>query len=129
MKKALFLGIGILFGFAGTVFAHPPTDIQLTYDRQVQNLHVEMVHVSHNLNKHRIRLITVFINDQEVKKLSYSSQSAPHKVIQDIPLKTNVGEKITIKAICSQAGSGTQSLTVPGANSRTQANKKSSQKR
>ncbi len=104
----------VLFLFAGVslVFAHPPKDMQLSYDKEKGILHIEMSHVTNNVLKHNIRQIEVIKNAEEPILLHYVKQTTPQKQIEDVEIKAVVGDVISVDAVCSVAGSEKQSITI-----------------
>jgi hypothetical protein len=113
MKKIFVLTTIFFFSLYGLTAAHPPTDLELTYDDSQQMLHVKMTHVSHNLRKHYIRTIIVYKNDEEILQHRYpTTQTSPGGVEDDFPLKAVKGDVIRVKASCSQGGIGEQTLKI-----------------
>ena len=108
----IFLSTAVIFFTASLLWAHPPTDMKLSYDPKAQVLHVEIHHVSHNLNKHKIRRLLVYKNREEPLSLRLPTQTAPSEVIKDIPLKAAAEDVIRVEAICSEGGRIEQALVI-----------------
>ncbi len=108
------ISVFFLWGFLGSsqTFATPPRNIQLEYDFAKQQLHITMEHVTKNPRKHRIRRISVTVNNGPAKDFFYSSQTSGKGMDVIIPLKAKAGDVIHVKAVCSEAGSGTKEITV-----------------
>lgn len=79
-----------------------------------ENLSVEILHVTRDPRKHRIRRILIAVNDGEPISLNFSAQTSPTMLKENIPLKASEGDVINVKAICSEAGYKEATITVPG---------------
>ena len=113
MKKILLV-IGIfVFGLINPVWATPPSSIELTYDPQKGNLHIEVVHTAHDPHKHHIRKVEVSLNDEKPINLYFATQTTPARLIIDLNLQAKAGDKIRVLAICNQAGRREETLIVP----------------
>lgn len=94
-------------------YATPPSDMKIEYNQTSKVLKVSMVHVTTNPGDHFIRKIEVFKNGESVKVYHFARQPSAREVSLEIPLEAKEGDVIEVKAICNQAGSKTESLTVP----------------
>ena len=106
----LFAGMTILF----SSFAHatPPTQIDLTYDLDKGNLHVEAKHPTDNLNKHYLRRLVVYKNNDQEQEFSYIRQTSPSKLVQDVPIIAKPGDVLAVEAFCKEGGSKREELIV-----------------
>jgi len=93
-------------------FATPPTSIHLSYDQAKGNLHVEAVHPSFDLTKSYVRLMIVYVNDEQVSSLNYFKQDDYNKFSDDVPLTAQVGDVIKVDLFCSLGGEMAQAMTV-----------------
>ena len=113
MKK-IFFSIGILvFGLINSAWATSPSNIELTYNLQKKNLHIEITHAAHDPHKHHIRKVEVSLNDEKPINLYFASQTTPAFLIIDLALQAKAGDKIRVLAICNEAGRREQTLIVP----------------
>ncbi len=92
--------------------ATPPANLSLEYDLEGQNLLVSMDHITHDPREHRIRLIIVTTEGGEEEKFFYAAQSSPTVHSVKLPLKASAGDRISVKALCSEAGYAMEELTV-----------------
>ena len=93
--------------------AHPPTDVDLSYDQGTKNLHVEVSHTTRNLQNHYIRKIVIDKNDIQIKDFVYPKQTTATMLIQDFPIDAASGDLIHITAICRPAGRAEGTLVIP----------------
>ena len=113
MKKNL-LSIGILILFlTNSTWATPPSSIELTYDFEKGNLHIEIAHAAHDPRRHHIRKVEVTHNDEKPVDLYFATQTTPASLIIDLALQAKGGDKIRVLAICNQAGRREETLIVP----------------
>ena len=94
-------------------WATPPSSLTLTYDVDKQMLHVSAVHASERLDKHYLRRIVVFKNNEEIDTVNLTRQKAPSGVEEDIPVETVGGEKLSVQIYCSKGGLGRGEVDVP----------------
>ena len=96
------------------VFAHPPSDLKLSYDKDSQTLHIEMKHVASNTRtQDYIRKIQIYKNQEEPTDLIIVKQTTPNSVAKDVSLSAKGGDMIKVKAFSSQGGSAEETLVVP----------------
>ena len=113
MKKTLFT-VGILLScLISFAWATPPSSIDLNYDAEKGNLHIEIAHAAHDPHQHHIRKVEVSVNDQKATNLYFATQTTPASLIIDLPLQAKGGDRIRVLAICSEAGRREETLIVP----------------
>jgi len=113
MKRILF-SIFLIFLMLGTgAWAIPPSSIELNYHPETGVLDVVVHHVTHDLLKHRIRQITLYKNDQEIDQRQYIKQTDPESQVDQFMFNFESGDVIRVKAVCSKAGYGEESLVIP----------------
>ncbi len=93
-------------------FAHPPRDVQLTYDGEAQVLKIRVNHVTPNTLKHYIRRVVIKLNDKEVNALNFPAQSSRQAHEIEVPLELKAGDTVTVSAVCNVAGSKEVSLQI-----------------
>lgn len=117
MKKLFWI---CLFSavLTGNVFSHPPSAVDLTYDKGTKTLHIAVKHVTNDISEHRIRSITVYRNDEEAKSLKYVMQK-PSELEDDVVVEANPGDILKVKVLSTEGGSKEAVLTVPEDTSET----------
>jgi DNA/RNA endonuclease YhcR with UshA esterase domain len=114
MKTPRFWLAFFLFFFPALAFAHPPSEITLTYDLATAVLHVKMAHVTNDTNNHYIRKISVFRNDEkEPVNFHYSKQTSAQGMEVDLAFDIKPGDVLKIEAFCSKGGIGRATITIP----------------
>ena len=113
MKKILLIISILIFCLINPAWATPPSSIELTYDPQKGNLHIEIAHAAHDPREHHIRKVEVYLNDEKPIDLYFASQTKPSALSIDIALKARAGDNIRVLAICNQAGRREETLIVP----------------
>ncbi|HNW38951.1 MAG TPA: hypothetical protein PL125_05210 [Candidatus Omnitrophota bacterium] len=73
MKKIL-LGSVIYFALSAVAYAHPPSDIKITFDRQTKILQAVIMHDVSNPSNHFIKKVDVSLNGKEIIGQSISRQ-------------------------------------------------------
>ncbi len=113
MKKRLFSVCILVFGLISSAWATPPSSIELTYEPDKKNLHIEIAHAAHDPHKHHIRKVEVYLNDEKPIDLYFATQTTPASLIIDLALQAKAGDKIRVLAICNEAGRLEETLIVP----------------
>lgn len=104
--------LSLFFAMALPVSAHPPQNIELSYDLKAHALNVAMDHISDDKRAHYIRKIDVYINGEETKTEHNRLQVDPVKFEMHIDVEAKAGDVIMIKAYCREGGTAEASLTV-----------------
>ncbi len=102
-----------LGGMVNPAAARPPSAVDLSYDTEKKDLHIEVHHVASNPRKHFIRKLSIDKNGQEVDSRSYAKQTTATMLIEDVPLEAVTGDVVRVEAICSEAGRKEATLVVP----------------
>ena len=115
----------LLFLCTRPLFAHPPTDMKLAYDTKKSLLHIEMTHVTSNMNKHYIRRIEIFKNGNKEKSMTIVKQATPSGHTEDVAFTAVSGDTIFVEAFSTGGGTGQATLVIPkGSDSQSEKNKK-----
>ncbi len=111
--KIFLIFIFLSLAFAQSIFARPPSAIEMSYDKDQKVLHIVIKHVSDNLPEHRIRKIVVSKNDEELNTFYYATQTHPSGQVQDVSVIAKPGDVFKGLAICREAGRKEETFTVP----------------
>src|SRR3989338_3594968 len=109
-KKAICLAI--VLSLSLPCFAHPPTDLQLSYDQEKQTLHIKAAHATNNIREHHIRKLLIYKNQEKQTDLTLAKQTTPQELIKDVALKVSSGDTITVKVFSDEGGTREASLVV-----------------
>src|SRR5687767_6135178 len=110
--KVIMLAAVVTLAAGLKVEARPPSQIELTYDKDKQSLHIVAKHLSESMREHYIRKVDVWKNDEDPIPHFFSSQTSAAELITDIPLSAMPNDVIHVEAVCSKAGRTQQSLVV-----------------
>ncbi len=95
------------------VWATPPREIKLSYDKEGQILHVEAQHPSDRLERHYLRRLVVTQNGKEVQVLNYPRQVLAWGFSNDVVLAAQENDVIKVELFCSQGGNGSGEIILP----------------
>ncbi len=109
----LIFGIVFLCAMSERAMARPPTAINLSYDLEKRNLHIEAEHVTKNPRKHFIRQIIVYKNDVRVEKRFYVQQTSASMLTEDFALEAASTDALRVEVVCNEAGRKEATLVIP----------------
>ena len=104
MKKIGLLLV-LFFGFTYAAYAHPPSDIKITFDAKTKMLQAVIMHGVSNPRSHYIKKVDVGLNGKEIIELDFSRQdnNDSQTVIYLIP-DVKDGDIISVEGYCSISG-------------------------
>jgi desulfoferrodoxin (superoxide reductase-like protein) len=88
-----------------SVYAHPPSDIIITYDTQTKVLHAVVMHNTMNTVKHYIKKVEVALNNKLIITQMFALQG--NNVSQDVTYivpDAKIGDKISVEGECNISG-------------------------
>ena len=115
MKK--FLVVFFLFFTVALFYAHPPSDVTVNYDQTSMLLTINVKHAikeSKNTDpmKHFVKEIAVTVNGSPVITEAISFQQSDDHEISSYLLNVKSGDKVSVKASCSLAGSKVTDIVI-----------------
>lgn len=113
MKKIImFLILG--FFVCSAAYAHPPSDIKITYDYRTKILTAVITHNASDVKKHYINKVDVSLNGRDIISHSISQQDSniSQKVSYLIP-DAKAGDKLSVEAHCNISGKLEKTVIVP----------------
>ena len=98
---------------ASTVYAHPPSDIQITFDQKKNILTAVIVHNVSNPAKHYINKVDIGLNGKEIieQNISRQDNNVSQTVSYLIPDVKN-GDVLSVEGYCSISGKLQKEITV-----------------
>jgi len=93
-------------------FAHPPSRVELFYDLPTKMLKMEIYHFTRNVKRHHIRTVVISKNGEKIDTLYYSKQSQNNMHVVEKEINAVVGDRVEIKAYCSEGGTIEKSIVV-----------------
>ncbi len=115
VQRGIFLAVAVLLFLAVPVSAHPPSEMQLTYDQAAGELVVTISHGVADPAAHYVREVEVRNNGDVVLNESYTSQPAADTFTYRYGLPPVPGDEIEVTARCNIGGSISRQVTLPGA--------------
>jgi hypothetical protein len=114
MRKALLLAAVLLF-FAqvAVAYAHPPSDIKITFDPATKKVNAVIMHRVNNVLSHYIKKVVVTINGKAIIEDEFFRQD--NKISQTVTYvlpDIKDGDVISVEGYCSISGSLTQEITI-----------------
>jgi len=104
MKKLIMFLI-LSFCVSSVAYAHPPSDIKITYDSKTKILTALIIHNVSDVKKHYINKVDVGLNGREIisQAISQQDNNINQKVSYLIP-DAKAGDKISVEGYCSISG-------------------------
>jgi hypothetical protein len=98
---------------AGVVFAHPPSDIIITYDAKTKTLTADIIHDSKDIKNHYIEEAWVFLNGNiAIDQKATTQTDGKHQLFKYIMPDVKTGDTIGVGAECSVFGKNKKEITV-----------------
>ena len=104
-RKVLFILLLICLTSISIVYAHPPQDIQITYEPSTKILTAVIIHDTSNPLSHYIKKVDVGLNDQEIiqQVISKQDNNNSQRVSYFIP-DAKTGNRLSVEGYCSISG-------------------------
>ena len=105
MKKTGLLLVALFFVFSAMAYAHPPSDIKITFDPATKMLRAVIMHDVANPLNHYIKKVDVGLNGKEIIEQTISRQdnNDSQSVAYLIPDVKN-GDLLSVEGHCSISG-------------------------
>lgn len=116
MKKILIYIIAMLLivTSASTVFAHPPKDANVAWDKATETLTVTADHNVNDAEKHYILTLTVFEGNKQLLLKQYDKQNSPAGFSDSVMLKgLKSGSVVRVQLVCNIMGSTEAEIKIP----------------
>ena len=114
-KMVLFFTFSILLFFASSAFAHPPSDIKITFDPASKILTAIILHNVSNPSDHYIKKVDVGRNGKEIVEHQISCQdNNESQAVQYLIPDAKNGDAISVEGYCSISGKLEKEITVSG---------------
>jgi hypothetical protein len=93
--------------------AHPPSQIDPSYNVQTKIVSADIKHNVSDPQKHYINKVVVYLNKKVIAEKKYTNQvSMTDQLFESLPLDLKAGDIIKIKATCNILGSKTVKLKI-----------------
>ncbi len=104
MKKIIMFLI-LSFFVSSAAYAHPPSDIKITYDSKTKILTALITHNVSDIKKHYINKVDVGLNGKEI--ISHAISQQDNNISQTVSYlipDAKVGDNLSVEAYCSISG-------------------------
>ncbi len=94
-----------MLALCSSAFAHPPSDIIITYDNATKMLKAVIMHNVSNVEKHYIKKVDVGLNGKEIltQEISRQDNNTDQTVSYLIP-DAKPGDTLSVEGYCSISG-------------------------
>lgn len=115
MKK-IHVVLAALVLLAMPTLAHPPADVEMTYDPDSRVLTVEITHGVNNASRHYVNKVMVQLGGNKIIEQTFGSQadSQGQRAVYTI-IDAREGDSIAVTAHCNVSGRKSSTFVVPGA--------------
>ena len=112
-RIAAFLTVLTILMSVSMAYAHPPSDIKITFDQKTKMLQAVIVHNTSNPVRHYIKKVDVGLNGKEILEHNISRQdnNQTQIVAYYIP-DVKAGDMLSVEAYCSISGKLTKEIKV-----------------
>ena len=112
-NKAIFVITCFLVLVSSIVYAHPPSDIIVTFNPKTKILNAVIMHNVSNPENHFIKKVDIALNATVVieHKLSRQDNNVSQTVTYLIP-DTKTGDMISVEAYCSISGKSKKEIKI-----------------
>jgi len=113
MKKRAALLVLFVLTLATSAYAHPPSDIKITFDPATKMLHADIIHDVKDTSTHFIKKVDVSLNGKEIIAQEFSLQGnnesqLVHYLIPD----AKIGDTVSVEGYCNISGKLEKELKV-----------------
>jgi hypothetical protein len=108
----VLVGLFIASTLAGPATAHPPSAVELSFDKAAGQLSVTITHDSENVNTHYIYRVDIKKNGAAYNTSMYTSQPDAHRFTYKYNVSAGDGDILEVTASCVQYGSLTAKYDV-----------------
>nr|MBU1328053.1 hypothetical protein [Candidatus Omnitrophota bacterium] len=104
MKKIIMFLI-LSFFVSSVAYAHPPSDIKITYDTKTKILKAVITHNVSDIKKHFIKKVDIGLNGKEIISHVISQQdNNTNQTVSYLISDAKTGDKLSVEAYCSISG-------------------------
>lgn len=109
----LYFTLLILLAMPLALRADPPKKITVSFNNETQKLKIVTNHPVKNVEDHFIDLISISVDDKEVKVIKPKKQNALASETLEVAVpEIKKGSKVTVKARCNKFGSKSKSIVI-----------------
>jgi desulfoferrodoxin (superoxide reductase-like protein) len=99
--------------FVGSVLAHPPRKIHVSYNPDSKELTVFVNHFTNNILKHYVEYIAVYNRNKILVSRFFTAQSSKEGQTLFVTLEENIPDKnLVVKCRCNKFGKKRKNITL-----------------
>lgn len=111
--KLLTAVLPLFFAFSGIAYAHPPSDIKITFDPATKILTAVIMHDVANPLNHYIKKADVGLNGKEIIEHTLSRQdNNTSQTVSYLISDVKNGDTLSVEGHCSISGKNKKEITV-----------------
>ncbi len=104
-NKAIFVITCFFVLVSSIVYAHPPSDIIVTFDPKTKILNAVIIHNVSSPENHFIKKVDIALNGQEIIEHKLSKQdNNPSQTVSYLIPDIKAGDILSVEAYCSISG-------------------------
>jgi hypothetical protein len=113
MKKVLFFSIALILSLTISVYAHPPGNIEMSFNTENNMLEVTISHNSNDNSDHFVNEVEVFLNgDLQIEQDFIMQTDNKVQYLHYMIPGAKSGDTIRLMAECSKFGSRESEITL-----------------
>ena len=113
MKRVLFFTVALVLSLTLSVYAHPPGDIEMSFNTENKMLEVTIPHNSNDNSDHFVNNVKVYLNDNLHIEQNFIMQTDNEvQYLHYMIPGAKAGDTIRLNAECNKFGSREIELTV-----------------
>ena len=117
MRKVMaVLAVVVFMSVASSAYAHPPSDIKITFDPKTKTVQAVIIHHVSNPAKHYIYKVDIGLNGKEIQEIKFTKQD--NNVSQTVSYSiadAKDGDVVSVQGYCNLSGTLTRQLKLPAA--------------
>jgi hypothetical protein len=112
-KIALLVAFIIFFTVASTAYAHPPSDIKISFDPNTKVVTAVIMHYVSNPLNHYIKKVDLGLNGREIIEQSISRQdNNDSQTVSYLIPDVKAGDVVSVEGYCSISGTLKKQIVV-----------------
>ncbi|WP_111573302.1 hypothetical protein [Halanaerobium saccharolyticum] len=113
MKKVLLLTVVLMLSLSLSVYAHPPGEIEMSFNSENNMLEVTIPHNSDDSSAHFVNDVTVSLNgEQHIDQVFIMQTDEENQYLHYMIPGAKSGDTISLTAECNRFGSSEREITV-----------------
>jgi hypothetical protein len=113
MKRIMAFSVLVFLIAVSAAYAHPPSDIKITFDGRTKMLKAVIMHNTSNPLNHYIKKVDIGLNDKEIIEQAISREdNFESQTVSYLIPDAKEGDVLSVEAYCSISGKLQKEITV-----------------